>query len=373
MGYTKEPVETLDERVAAPPPRGAPAAREALLPAAAHLGGAAVRRRGPAHPRGARPSGSPRSASPTRPRRCGTSRRSPRASPAPPTSSASCCRRCSTGSPRRPTRTPGCSGSASSASRWAGRRGTSRRSATRARSPSGWPGCSPRSRYASDLLEKEPAGVRMLGEDLAPLDGRADRRGDALRGRPPRRPGGRGPRDPRRTPPRAVPRRGRRPLGAHRRGRRRRRAVADHRRHARGDAPGGHGVGRAAQRARRAAGPDGDRRDGPLRRLRAVLRQRRRRAVRARARRGRRPARGHVVRHGRRPTSCAGCSRCPAATRRSTSTPTCGPRASRGRCRAAWTPTPPTTPSGRRSGRRRRCSAPTPWSATPSCGAGSWS
>ena len=70
-------------------------------------------------------------------------------------------------------------------------------------------------------------------------------------------------------------------------------------------------------------------------------------------------------------TSCAGCSRCPAATRRWTSTPTSGRRASRGRWCAAWTPTRPTTPSGRRSGRRRRCSGPTPWSATPTCGGGS--
>ena len=52
--------------MAAPPPRGAPAAREALLPAAAHRGRAAARRRGAAHPGGRRPSGWPRSASPTR-------------------------------------------------------------------------------------------------------------------------------------------------------------------------------------------------------------------------------------------------------------------------------------------------------------------
>ncbi len=73
------------------------------------------------------------------------------------------------------------------------------------------------------------------------------------------------------------------------------------------------------------------------------------------------------------PTSCAACSRCRAATRRWRSTPACARRASRGRCPAAWSPTRPTTRSGRRSGRRRRCSAPTRWSATRSCASGSWS
>ena len=77
-------------------------------------------------------------------------------------------------------------------------------------------------------------------------------------------------------------------------------AVPAHRRHPRGDAGGGAATRSAApRRPRRRADPDGDRRDGPLRRLRAVLRQRRRRAVRARARGGRRPARGGVVRPGR--------------------------------------------------------------------------
>ena len=57
--------------------------------------------------------------------------------------------------------------------------------------------------------------------------------------------------------------------------------------------------GRAgAARARRAADPAGDRGDGSLRRLRALLRQRRRRDVRAPAEPGRRPARRVVVRPG---------------------------------------------------------------------------
>ena len=59
------------------------------------------------------------------------------------TSSARCCRRCSAGSPTRRTRTPGCSASGRSPRRSGRRTGTSRRCATRARSPSGWPPCSP--------------------------------------------------------------------------------------------------------------------------------------------------------------------------------------------------------------------------------------
>ena len=64
--------------------------------------------------------------------------------------------------------------------------------------------------------------------------------------------------------------------------------------------------------AGRGADPDGGRRDGPLRRLRAVLRQRRRRDVRARARR--RAWRRRSRRRTPRPwsASCAGCCRCPA-------------------------------------------------------------
>ena len=152
-------------------------------------------------------------------------------------------------------------------------------------------------------------------------------------------------------------------LGADRRRRRRRRAVPAHRRDPRGHPRRGRPRRSAQQRGLdEAPDPDGGRRDGPLRRLRAVLRQRRRRAVRARA--GRRaPTRRRRRRTPRPwPTSCAGCWRCPAPTRRWRSTPTCGPRASRARWCAPWTPTPPTTPSGRRSGRRRRCCAPTRWS-----------
>ena len=116
------------------------------------------------------------------------------------------------------------------------------------------------------------------------------------------------------------------------------------------------------------ADPDGDRRDGSLRRLRARLRQRRRRDVRARPAARRRPAAGRRRWPRRWPTTYAGCCSDPGhATRRWRSTPTCDPRAGRARWCAPWTPTPPTTASGRRSGRRRRCCAPRRSSGTPSC------
>ena len=224
------------------------------------------------------------------------------------------------------------------------------------------------SRYVSDLLEKEPAGVRMLGEDLAPLEAEQYNQlivEEMLAA------GGR--RDDPEAAVRAI------------RAVRRRELF----RVAAGDSLGlidvadvGAALSRItdatleatlqvvlasvalAKKARGPAGADGRDRDGPLRRLRAVLRQRRRRAVRARGRRGRRPARGVVVRprRGQRAAPPARAAR--AATRRWRSTPTCGPRASRARCRAASSPTRRTTRSGRRSGRRRRCCARTRWWAT---------
>ena len=94
LGFHKEPEPTLDQGLAAPPPRGAPPAREALLPPAAHRGrpgaqrrGAAVvrgRRRPPRRPRVRRPAG--RAAPPRGPHQ--------RRHAAPPRSSGPCCRRC---------------------------------------------------------------------------------------------------------------------------------------------------------------------------------------------------------------------------------------------------------------------------------------
>ena len=65
----------LDARVAPARPRGAAAAREAVLPAAARRGRPARARRGPADPRGGAGAARRRSATPTRPARCATSRR----------------------------------------------------------------------------------------------------------------------------------------------------------------------------------------------------------------------------------------------------------------------------------------------------------
>ena len=94
------------------------------------------------------------------------------------------------------------------------------------------------------------------------------------------------------------------------------------------DGGAGRGDRAVEARARRAdADPDGDRRDGPVRRLRAGLRQRRRRDVRARAAARRRPAAGLVDGPGRGQRGTPAAVRCRRATRRSRWTPTCVPRA----------------------------------------------
>ncbi|GAB3861381.1 hypothetical protein GCM10029963_65760 [Micromonospora andamanensis] len=71
------------------------------------------------------------------------------------------------------------------------------------------------------------------------------------------------------------------------------------------------------------------------------------------------------------PRNCGGCSACRHRTRRSASTPTCVPRADRGRWSAASPPTSSTTPAGRGCGRHRRCCAPAASAATPSWAPGS--
>ena len=179
-------------------------------------------------------------------------------------------------------------------------------------------------------LRHDPAGDRAAGRAdpgrraHAAARRRADR-GDARLVEPAGRRREGGARDPGGTPARAVPTRlggGARPDRRRRRGRR---PVPTHRRHARGD-PGLGEQGRAgAARARRAAHPPGDRGDGSLRRLRALLRQRRRRDVRAPAEAGRRPAGRHGVRAGggqRDPAPPGPARRRPAAGgRRRTSVP----------------------------------------------------
>ena len=90
-------------------------------------------------------------------------------------------------------------------------RGTSRCCATRARSPSGWPHVLGTSRYATDLLEREPQGVKMLGESLEPLSAEAALGRDAVAARAGRDARGRGRGGAGRTPPRAAADRVRRP------------------------------------------------------------------------------------------------------------------------------------------------------------------
>ena len=123
----------------------------------------------------------------------------------------------------------------------------------------------------------------------------------------------------------------------------------------------------AARSGGRAAHPDGDRLHGPAGRSRGRLRQRRRRDVRPRAGRRRRPGGGGPRSPGRRQRAAHAAGRPPGATPPCPSTRTCGPRVARGRWCAPWRPTRPTTPSGPRCGRPRRCCAPRRSSATRTC------
>ena len=154
------------------------------------------------------------------------------------------------------------------------------------------------SRYATDLLQREPQGVRLLGEDLQPLSAEAlttEMLATAQR---------------QDDPEEAV-----RSIRAVRR-RELFRIAAGELHHLIDVADVGAGLSRltdatleatldVVQRSvteqrglDAAADPDGRRRDGPLRRVRAVLRQRRRRHVRARADRRSRPAGRDDVRPG---------------------------------------------------------------------------
>ena len=159
-------------------------------------------------------------------------------------------------------------------------------------------------------------------------------------------------------PPRAAADQRRRPVRAVRGGRGRLRADRRHQRHARGDAGGGD-----PRRSRPTAGEAMPTRmaivamgryggyelgygsDADVMFVHDPLP-------------GCRRAAGRVDGPGRGQRHAPAARRASRATRRSRSTPACGPRASRGRWCAPSTPTRPTTASGRRSGRRRRCCAP---------------
>ena len=174
MGYLKDPVAALDKRVAAPPPRGAPAAREAVLPAAA-------RPRSPGSP-ATRPGSSPEAAGP----------RLAALGFVDPTAALRHLEALTAGVTRTaniqrtllpvmldwfadaPDPDAGLFGFRRISESLGRPRGTSRRCATRARSPSGWPACSPPRRYATDLLRARAAG-------------RADARRGPRRRSPPRR------------------------------------------------------------------------------------------------------------------------------------------------------------------------------------------
>ena len=268
----------------------------------------------------------------SRPSRCATSRRSPRACPGGRRSSRRCCRRCSAGSPTRPTPTPGCCRSGRCPTRSARRPGTCGCCATRAGPPSGWPRCSPppASSPTCSAARRRRCGCSPTTPSCSP--GRAPRSTTAFVATVRRREDWEG----------AV---------AAARGLRREELL----RVACADLLGlvdQEAVGSAlsdvaaavlaaalvtatrkveAERRGAAAGALRRHRDGPARR----------RASRATAAtptccsctsrcpacRTARPRPPRTT----SPTSCAGCSRCPRPTRRSPSTPTCGRRASRAR------------------------------------------
>ena len=181
--------------------------------------------------------------------------------------------------------------------------------------------------------------------------------------------------DPRHPPPRAVPDRGRRAVRRDRGRRRSGRPCRGSRTRRSRRRSSRRSVGARAARSRRGTDPDGDGCDGPLRRVRARPTAATPTCCSSTSRSSGADAEdatayAQAVANELR----ASCSR-PPATRRSWSTPTCGPRASRVRWCARSRRTPPTTPSGRRCGRRRRCSGPTRWSVTRACASGSprWS
>ena len=161
------------QAVALPPPRGAPPAREALLPPAARRRRQAARRGRPAVA-GRRPGAAGRARLPRPAGRAAAPRGAHQRGLAHlrhPAHAAAGHARVVRRRPRPRRRAS--SASAGSARASAPRRGTSRCCATRGRSPSGSPCVLGTSRYATDLLEREPQGVRMLGESLAPLSAEA--------------------------------------------------------------------------------------------------------------------------------------------------------------------------------------------------------
>ena len=296
------------------------------------------------------------------PRGADVGRLAARGDPAP-----AACRPCSAGSPKRPTPTRACSASGRSATASARRTGTCGCCATRAPRPSGWPSCWP------------PAGMRptcCCGRRRRPRCS---------------------PTTPTCCHARATPSCARRCNAAQRyadpveaiaavRAVRRRelfrvaaadvfglidvdavgRALTDI---ARATLEGGLAAATRAIEAERReplqTEPGGDR-DGPARRRRDVVLPATPTCSSCTSRCPAPTSAPPPRRPSRSRTSCAGCSPCPARIRPSSSTPTCGPRAGRGRWSARWRRTRSTTSAGRRSGRRRRCCAPTRSRATRS-------
>ena len=290
----------VPRRLGHPRRRGAPAARQAALPAAAGGGRPGARRGAAADARRRPGTGWRCSASPTRPGRCGTSRRSPAGSPAPRRSSARCCRCCCSEFADAPEPDRGLLNYRQVSDKlgstpWYLRLLRDERPGRPAAGPGARP--VPVRRRPARPRPGGAAAARRRRRAAAARRARCCATASPRRPAPARRPGrGRSRRGPRAAPPRAVPARLRRPAQP---GRRARPAPpADGRCDV--DSPVGMALSdvtdatlAAALRAARAAPAGaagaavrGDR-HGPARRVRDELPLRRRRAVRLR------PAAGH--------------------------------------------------------------------------------
>ncbi len=162
-------------RVGAARARGAPPAREAVLPAAARGGGAGAVGRPAADARRGRPA-----AGGARLRRPGAGAAAHRVADRPgcraaPRCSARCCRCCCRTSPTRPTRTPGCSPTGGCPTSSARRRGTCGCCATRAQVASRLAYLLGTSRYVARMLGRAPEALRMLAADSELRAARAGR------------------------------------------------------------------------------------------------------------------------------------------------------------------------------------------------------
>ena len=162
------------QALAAPRPRGASAAREALLPPAAHLRGADLRAARRGSPRRPPATAWRRSVIPIRRPRCVTSRRSPRGVTRTSTIQRGPAARDARLVRRRPDPDAGLFGFRRISESLGRRPWYLKTLRDEGQVAERLAQLLATSRYASALLEREPQGVRLLGGDLTPLGGRDD-------------------------------------------------------------------------------------------------------------------------------------------------------------------------------------------------------